>query len=717
MNQLSILDQTLNESESPLLSQATSLLKQIYGYSDFYHDQKIILTSVLNGNHTLAIMPTGAGKSVCFQIPALLLPGITFVFSPLIALMKDQVDALKELGVAATFINSTLKAKELFELKKDISEGKYKLVYIAPERINSIGFQEWVETLNISMIVIDEVHCLSAWGHDFRPSYLQIAPFIKKLAGKPLITAFTATATEEVQDDILDIFQLPDLKLHIAGFDRKNLNFQVYRGEKKLDFVLKYLDLHANQAGIIYASTRKEVDKLYDKLKEKYDTVAKYHAGLSDDERRQAQELFNFDKVNILIATNAFGMGIDKSNIRFIIHYNMPRNMESYYQEAGRAGRDNDQGECILLFSPGDTQIQKFMIEQTTLNPIRKVNEYKKLQFMVDFCHSNQCLRYSILTYFGEKSPQSECGNCSFCQLGEWVDITEEAKTVFNCLVQVRQRYGASMIADILKGSRSKKLLQANLDVLATYGALNHYKTNDIKDIIKVLIAQKYLNLTEGEYPILKLEMTVQSVLRDGKSIRYKAMPKQTTQTSVKEDSLLMSQLKEWRYQQAEAHKIPAYLIFSDRTLRQIAEYQPQNQADLLAIQGVSHNKLQRYGDALIEVLKSKPHTGKKLKTKDIKTPSHIETLELFNSGLSIEEVANTRGLSQSTIESHLITCANEELDFDINTLIPAKYETQIIEKIQEIGGQKLKPLKEALPEEISYTAIKAVLIKLDNAN
>ena len=583
-----------------MLTQARVLLKKFYGYDDFRPGQDEIIASLLSGSDTVAIMPTGAGKSICFQIPALLFSGITLVISPLISLMKDQVDALGVQGIPATYINSTLSSATLSRRLYDISQNKYKLIYIAPERLNTEVFKNLFAGLEISMIAVDEAHCLSQWGHDFRPSYQAIYPFISSLPNQPLIGAFTATATPEVKADIIKLLGLYHPQIFVTGFDRPNLHFSVLKGENKQAYILDYLKKHSNQSGIIYAATRKEVDSLYKLLIDKDFKVGRYHAGLNDSERSLVQEDFIYDNLSVIIATNAFGMGIDKSNVRYVIHYNMPKNMEAYYQEAGRSGRDGEDGECILLFSSQDTMLQKFLIDKSTENPDRKTNELNKLQAMVDYCHTPNCLREYILNYFGDSSKIS-CQNCSNCQdNSELTDVTIDAQKVFSCVYRLRERFGINMIADVLKGSKNKKVLQFGFDQLPTYGLFKDKTVNEIKNFINILTATQYLTLAEGEFPIVKLTPEAFAVMKNESKVWQKSAK---TITEVKVDNSLFEKLKALRKEIATKEKIPPYMVFSDATLQEMATKMPSDNFELGKVKGIGEVKLGKYGSAFLEVL------------------------------------------------------------------------------------------------------------------
>lgn len=702
-------------------TKALDILKKYYGYSSFRGGQEKVIDSIMSGNDTFVIMPTGAGKSICYQIPAMLMPGITIVISPLISLMKDQVDSLCDIGIPASFINSSITSKEVLKRVDDAKCGKIKILYIAPERLDSKGFSDMFKNLEISLIAVDEAHCVSQWGHDFRPSYKLIPDFINSLDRRPVAAAFTATATVEVKKDAIKLLTLKEPKVFVTGFNRENLYFDVVRDENKKDFLLNYLKGKKNQSGIIYAATRREVDSLYEFLKLKGYSAGKYHAGMNDEERKKSQEDFIYDRIDIMAATNAFGMGIDKSNVRFVIHYNMPKNMEAYYQEAGRAGRDGAPGECILLFGAQDVMLQKFMIEQSIQNPLRKKNEYKKLQEIVDYCHTEKCLRKYILEYFGEENVPDSCGNCGSClDDRELEDITIETQMILSCVVRAKERYGATVIADILKGSRNKKITAASLDKLSTYGIMKQYSTKDIHDMINFLIAEDYLGLTDGQYPVVKLKAKAHQVLKGCEKVFQRV--KRKAETVQEADDGLFEILRKLRKEIAAETDVPPYIVFSDNTLNEMCKYLPSDSMEFLNIKGVGEEKLKRYGEKFISAIKKyKSENGlelqsnKTLATKPEKkdeVPSHIITLNSYVKGKSIKEIAAERKLTLATVEEHILRCAKEGMDVNFDGLIPEKYENLILEVIKRLNTRRLKPIKDELPDEIDYTTIKAVILK-----
>lgn len=585
-----------------MLNKARQILQKFYGYEDFRPGQKKVVESLLNKNDTVAIMPTGAGKSICFQIPALLFEGVTLVISPLISLMKDQVDSLRQLGIAAVYINSSVSKAQLYKDLQDISAGFYKIIYIAPERLTSEYLPDSFKNLNISMVAVDEAHCLSQWGHDFRPSYRNILNFTNSLRIKPIISAFTATATPEVKTDIINLLGLKQPNVFVTGFDRPNLYFSVLRGEVKDKFVIDYVKKHQDEAGIIYVGTRKDVDALQVLLEIKGVKAGRYHAGITDEERNQMQEDFLYDNLSVMVATNAFGMGIDKPNVRYVIHYNMPKNMEAYYQEAGRAGRDGLSGNCILLYSPQDTQLQKFLISKSTESEIRQQLEYKRLQSMVDYCHTPQCLRAFILHYFGEFDVEEHCDNCSNCKLeGELIDITIDAQKVLSCVYRMHERFGVKMIAEVLKGSKSAKIKQFNFERLSTYGLMKERKLKDISDLILRLSAMQYLDITESQYPVVTLNELSWQVLRGQK----KVWQKMVIVKKAKAKGELFEALRSLRKELATKEKLPPYMIFSDATLTQMATDKPTDLELMKNIRGVGEFKLQKYGEEFLTVIKS----------------------------------------------------------------------------------------------------------------
>ncbi|WP_027340502.1 DNA helicase RecQ [Halonatronum saccharophilum] len=691
-----------------MIEKARKYLQEYFGYPSFREGQREIIENVLEGKNTLGIMPTGGGKSICFQIPALCFEGVTLVISPLISLMKDQIDALNTIQIPATYINSSLDWIEIEERISMARQGEYKLIYIAPERLGSGDFLERLGRMDISMVAVDEAHCISSWGHDFRPSYRLISKLMDSLKPRPIVTAFTATATKEVRFDINDLLSINKRDTFITGFDRPNLNFKVITGEDKREFIEEYLEVNKDDSGIIYANTRKEVEALYEFLKGKDYKVGKYHGGMNHQERKAIQEGFIYDKLKIIVATNAFGMGIDKSNVRYVIHHNMPKNLEAYYQEAGRAGRDGEFSECILLFSPADIRIPKFFIDQSNLSGERKEYEYEKLQRMVDYSYTNQCLRHFILDYFGEMGMGEGCDNCSNCNgSNELEEVTVEAQKILSCVYKLKGKFGVGVVAGVLKGSKRKQILNRNLHKLSTYGIMSGYRIKDIKNMINFLIAEGYIILTNSKYSVVKLSSTASPVLKGEKKVYHKVRDK-VTKISVKDE--LFESLRKLRANLAEEEKVPPYVIFQDSTLKELASKLPSDKDQLLKVKGMGIVKYRKYGQIFLEEIEKyldKKRKRASRRAKGDETPSHMISCKLYQDGKTVKEISKDRGLATTTIESHLIRGASEGLELDLVSLVPEDYKKLIISKLKEDDTGKLKPIKEALPDEVSYFHIK----------
>lgn len=581
------------------------ILQKYYGYTSFRKGQENIIKSIINKEDVLAIMPTGGGKSICYQVPALCLDGMTIVISPLISLMKDQVDALKTMGVKALLINSSLSNSEYSKVLEDIENDECKIIYIAPERLDSMEFVNIIRGKNISQVAIDEAHCVSQWGHDFRVSYKKIPHFINKLEKRPIVTAFTATASNEVREDIIRILNLHSPAVYITGFDRENLSINIVKSSSKNKYILDYIENHKNESGIIYASTRKEVENIYEGLLKRNYSVAKYHAGLSNEARHEYQEKFINDDIKIMIATNAFGMGIDKPNIRWVLHYNMPQSIENYYQEIGRAGRDGEDSECVLLFSPGDIHTQKYLVEVGIENPERKRVQYKKLQQMVDLVYSNTCYRKSILNYFGEHFLE-ECNNCSNClNDGEVVDKTLDAQKVISCIARMKRSFGATMIIDVLRGSKNKKVLDLGFDTLTTYGIMKNYSNEDLKTFINTLVSHGFLDVVEnigvrGSFPTIKLNEQSLKVIRQEIKVEFKE-DKVTKSRYVENE--LYEMLVSLRSEIAKEEGVAPYMVFGDATLKNMASSYATNKEEMLNISGVGQIKYEKYGNRFEDII------------------------------------------------------------------------------------------------------------------
>ena len=596
---------------------ALQLLQTYFGYTSFRSAQEAPVESLLKNEDVVAIMPTGAGKSICFQIPALCKSGLTVVFSPLISLMKDQVDGLVDQNIPAALINSTLTQTEFNKTMYDVRSGNIKLLYIAPERLGSNFFCNVLRSMPISQVIVDEAHCISQWGHDFRPSYRLIGDWLASLPKRPVVGAFTATATKAVENDIKTLLGLDHANVYVTGFDRPNLSFSVVRTPKRMDYVVDYVRRHSHENGIIYCSTRKDVERVYDNLTRAGIQTGYYHAGLSDEMRKDMQNKYAFDQLQVMVATNAFGMGIDKSNVRYVLHYQMPRNMESYYQEAGRAGRDGAPAECILLYSGQDVRVHKYLIEQGHLEPQREQVELRKLQSMIDYCFCSTCLRKYMLAYFGEIVPWLECSNCSSCNTkGERVNVTKEAKAIFRAIIATEERYGASMISSIVRGERTDRITRAGLDALSVFGYLSDIGDKEIKGLIQQFVASGYLRSSMGKYPVLSVTAGAEEVLaghKEVEEIRQEVIvPSRKTKksASISRSEVprsgsggLFEHLRQHRKQLASQLSVPPYIIFPDTVLIDLANIRPKTLGEFGNIKGVGEAKLKKYGLSFLEAI------------------------------------------------------------------------------------------------------------------
>lgn len=604
------------------------ILKKNFGYDTFREGQETLIDSILEGKDTFGIIQTSGGKSLCYQIPALIFPGITLVISPLISLMRDQVAALNEAGVHAAFLNSSLTQNQYYKALDNMTRGQYKIVYVAPERLLTDSFLQAVRQVEISMLSVDEAHCISQWGQDFRPSYLKIIDFIERLPDRPVISAFTATATKLVRDDVISLLKLSNPTVLITGFDRKNLKFSVMHPRDRYQVTLDYVKDHIDECGIIYCLTRKLVEEVAEKLQSEGISVTRYHAGLGDAQRRHNQDEFIYDQKQVMVATNAFGMGIDKSNVRYVIHYNMPKNIESYYQEAGRAGRDGLPSECILLYGGQDVVTNQFFIDKQesademdagTLEAVKE-RERERLRKMTFYCFTNECLREYILNYFGEKAP-NYCGNCSNCLTQfEDVDIRDIAKNIIGCVKTSHQRYGIVMIIDTVHGSSNAKIQRYRMDENPYYGTLKEVPVHRLRQIINYLTLKEYLILTNDEYPILRLSDQSEEILVQEEPLIMKVAKEREESKAKKEkkakkkklsgvdlteaDEGLFEKLRALRMEIAKAEKVPPYIVFSDKTLIHMCAVKPHSKDEMLEVSGVGEAKYQKYGEKFLEAIK-----------------------------------------------------------------------------------------------------------------
>ena len=627
------------------------VLKQYFGYGSFRNGQEELVDAILSKNDVLGIMPTGAGKSLCYQIPAIMMSGITLVISPLISLMKDQVNALVQQGVSAAYLNRSLTDRQYNIALANAGLGKYKIIYIAPERLESRSFLQFAMNADISLIAVDEAHCVSQWGQDFRPSYLNINAFVSKLNHRPVIGAFTATATEEVKNDIIRLLNLNAPTVVTTGFDRPNLFFSVMRPNKKSADLLKLLRERKNQSGIVYCSTRKKVEEVCDKLNKNGISATRYHAGLEDKERVNNQDDFVYDRKEVMVATNAFGMGIDKSDVRFVIHYNMPKNIESYYQEAGRAGRDGVDADCILLYSKADVSTCKYFIENTddneSLSPEQKEffrqREEERLKRIVYYCTTNECLRQNMLRYFGDEITKP-CGKCSNCITEfETEDITVNAQKIMSCIIKTGQRYGAITIANVLRGKSTDKISKAHLDKQSTFGIMKNDSESDIRFLISKLDEMGYIFCENINRPMYKVTDKSYPVLNGNERIVINKLQTVITRSGspiVSEiNQELLDSLKVVRMYFAKKKGVPAFVIFSDATLAEMCKVLPTTEAEFLTVSGVGTNKLEKYGKAFLRVIKKYKPDKKGRKPFSIK-PEKLNDFEYSDEPISVSKIA-----------------------------------------------------------------------------
>nr|WP_315023173.1 DNA helicase RecQ [uncultured Aminipila sp.] len=602
------------------------ILKKYFGYSSFREGQEELIDSILMGKDAVGVMPTGAGKSICYQVPGVMLEGITLVISPLISLMKDQVGALNQVGIRAAYLNSSLTQGQFRKALQLAKEGTYKIVYVAPERLESEEFLDFALHIKVSMLCIDEAHCISQWGQDFRPSYLKILNFIEKLPEKPVISAFTATATKTVREDIIRILKLENFTLLVTGFDRSNLYFAVKKPKDKFGFVEKYVEDNCEKSGVIYCATRKNVEEVCYKLQSVGLPVTRYHAGLSDQERKQNQDDFIYDRKPIIVATNAFGMGIDKSNVRYVIHYNMPKNIESYYQEAGRAGRDGETAECILLYGGQDVITNQFFIENNRENSeldqetmeIVKQQDRQRLKKMTFYCATNECLREYILNYFGEGSGNF-CGNCSNCDTEfEEADVTEIAEAIVGCIQECGRAYGMNTMAQALHGSNIDIVRRYKLNENSYYGLLGKVSIARIRQVMNYLVLENVLCLSDSEYPVVKLNSeqdfikpVIMSIAKEPDQTdrsKTKLVKNKLKSGEAEYDFELFELLRGLRLEISKEISLPPYIIFADKTLKNMARTLPETKEQMLEVSGVGEVKFGRYGQKFLELIVEYKH-------------------------------------------------------------------------------------------------------------
>jgi len=701
-------------------------LQTYFGYTSFYPLQEDIIHEVINQNDVFVLMPTGAGKSLCYQLPSLLFDGLTIVISPLIALMKDQVDGLLADGISAAFINSSLSYSEIAKRKQSLSSNEIKILYMAPERLVMPEFLQFLQGLKVSLFAIDESHCISEWGHDFRPEYRQLK-ILREIFPKVPVMALTATATPAVQRDIISQLRLPDCKIFTASFNRKNLCYLIKQKENSYHQILQYLKGRKNDSGIIYCQSRKTVEELAERLQSEGYRALPYHAGLATEVRTGNQERFIRDDAEIIVATIAFGMGIDKPNVRYVIHYDLPKSIEGYYQETGRAGRDGLKSDCILFFSYGDKfKIEHFILQKTDEN--ERQTALKQLREIINYCEGNVCRRSLLLTYFGELFDESNCGHCDIClEPKERFDGTIAAQKILSCIYRTGERFGINYIVDVLTGSKNKKIAQNRHDTIKTYGAGKEYPKSQWQSLIRELIRSGYAQLDGDQYPVLKLNNKSRDVLLHNGQVSL-TKPEEPLlirkeRRDEEYDRILFDCLRILRKTIADQEEVPPYVIFHDTSLKEMSIYYPQSLQDFRKISGVGEQKLQKYGEIFLKEIgdyckqyniQPKPisHKDPEPRLKQLKTLTTQATLELYRQDLTIEEIAQKRGLTITTIVSHLEKLILEGEDISIDSFVAPERQLHIKHALEEQGAEFLNPVKEKLGEGYSYEEIRLVRAK-----